>query len=172
MADPIDVLMEEHRVIEKVLDALEAAAGKEVPFAFYGKALDFFAAFADGCHHAKEEDRLFPELEKKGVPRAGGPIGVMCHEHTLGRGHVKRMREYLRQENRSGLRRESLEYAALLRAHIQKEDNVLFQIARDVLDAGEMGRLSEAFAEAEAGPVCDRRYRKLADDLKAEAGVA
>ena len=60
MRDPIQQLMEEHRVIEQVLAALEAAARRELQFPFYEQAVDFIVNFADGCHHAKEEDRLFP----------------------------------------------------------------------------------------------------------------
>jgi len=171
MPDPIDTLMDEHRVIEKVLDALEAAAEREVPFSFYERALEFLASFADQCHHAKEEDRLFPALEERGVPRAGGPIGVMCSEHVEGRDHIRRMRELVEREDREGLRRESLDYVALLRQHIDKEDNVLFAMARSVLTPPDAERLAREFEATAAAPQCDLKYRALADELRREAGV-
>ena len=74
MADAVDTLKSEHRIIEKVLDALELAAAREAPPGFYARAIDFLSAFADKCHHGKEEDRLFPCLERCGIPREGGPI--------------------------------------------------------------------------------------------------
>jgi len=172
MTDPIDTLMSEHRTIEKVLDAVETAARKQLPPAFYEKALDFLAQFADGCHHAKEEDRLFPVLEQKGIPREMGPIGVMCHEHVQGRGHIRRMRECLAAGDLDGVRRESLDYVALLRQHIFKEDNVLFAMARNVLGEGDVARLEAQFAEAQAAPACSADYGRVAEELRAEAEEA
>lgn len=169
MADPIQELMDEHRVIEKVLSALERAAERDVPFAFYERAVDFIARFADECHHGKEEERLFPVLERKGVPREGGPIGVMCAEHEVGRGHVARMRALIAAEDRDGLRRESLAYAGLLRDHIRKEDEVLFPMGRSVLDAGEIAKLTAAFREVEERGGYRERYAKVAEDLLAAA---
>jgi hemerythrin-like domain-containing protein len=170
--DPIDTLMAEHRIIEKVLDAVELAAEREMPVSFYERALDFLAAFADRCHHGKEEERLFPVLETHGIPREMGPIGVMCDEHVLGRGHIKRMREQLRLGSRDALCRESLEYVALLRQHIRKEDDVLFQMARQVIRDDEMKKLAGAFEEADGHADPRAAYAKVADALLAEARTA
>ena len=172
MTHPIETLMSEHRTIEKVLDAVEAAARKDVPSSFYERVLDFLAKYADGCHHAKEEDRLFPVLEQHGIPREGGPIGVMCAEHVLGRNHVKAMRACLEASDVEGLRRESLGYVGLLRQHIQKEDTILFTMARDVLTPDEVTRLEREFAEAQTSAACDADYGRLADELRAEAGLS
>ncbi|HEX5138816.1 MAG TPA: hemerythrin domain-containing protein [Planctomycetota bacterium] len=172
MQDPIDTLMAEHRIIEKVLDALEIAAEREMPVSFYERALDFFAAFADRCHHLKEEERLFPVLETHGIPREMGPIGVMCEEHVVGRAHVQRMREQLRLGRRDALCRESLEYVALLRQHIRKEDEVLFQMARQVMRGDEVRRLAGAFEEADGHADPRGAYAKVADALLAEARTA
>jgi len=172
MSDPIQTLMDEHRLIEKVLDALEAAAERDVPASFYSRAADFFAGFADRGHHAKEEARLFPMLEGKGLPRDGGPIGVMCAEHVAGRGHVGRMRELAESGKLDSLRREAAEYIALLRAHIMKEDQVLFAMARNILDGADMDRLEAQFADAEAEFPDREAYLTLAGALCREAGTA
>ena len=68
---PTEILMQEHRVIEQVLDCLEtmaqrAEAGEGVDLESAKQAIDFFRNFADRCHHGKEEDCLFPLLEQKG----------------------------------------------------------------------------------------------------------
>lgn len=60
-----------------------------VKVAHLEKIHEFLKVFADKCHHAKEEDVLFPEMEKAGVLRKGGPIGVMLAEHAQGREYVK-----------------------------------------------------------------------------------
>jgi hemerythrin-like domain-containing protein len=170
--DPIDTLMAEHRIIEKVLDALELAAERKMPVSFYERALDFCVAFADKCHHGKEEERLFPVLETHGIPREMGPIGVMCDEHVLGRGHIARMREQLRLGRRDALCKESLAYVALLRDHIRKEDEVLFQMARQVMPRDEVQRLAGAFQAADGGADPRAAFGPVAEALLAEARTA
>ncbi|MEE9601130.1 MAG: hemerythrin domain-containing protein, partial [Thermoplasmata archaeon] len=88
---PTEALKEEHRAIERALKAMEVAAemldlGQEVPRELLEKILEFVRGFADRCHHHKEEGVLFPYLERKGLPRDLGPIGVMLAEHEMGRG--------------------------------------------------------------------------------------
>ncbi len=47
--------------------------GQELPTEFFPKVVDFIRNFADRCHHGKEEDNLFPAMEKRGIPRQAGP---------------------------------------------------------------------------------------------------
>jgi hypothetical protein len=73
-----EVLMDEHRVIERVLGALEEAAsrlerGVEVDASFFLEATDFIRGFADGCHHQKEEGVLFKAMTAAGMPQDQGP---------------------------------------------------------------------------------------------------
>ena len=89
-----EILIQEHRIIEQGLNCLEVmaqqAANKKMldeERAF--QAIEFFKNFADKCHHGKEEERLFPALEACGIPRDGGPTGVMIYEHDLGRKFIK-----------------------------------------------------------------------------------
>ena len=89
-------LRDEHRVILKALDVLEAAtdrlaAGSPVPEAAWSALLDWCVHFADARHHAKEERLLFPALEAGGLG-SGGPIAVMLEEHEMGRRLVRGMR--------------------------------------------------------------------------------
>ncbi len=169
MADAVDTLKSEHRIIEKVLEALDLAAERDMPVAFYERAIDFLAAFADKCHHGKEEDRLFPCLERCGIPREMGPIGVMCAEHVLGRAHIRRMREHLRLGKIDDLRRESREYTALLWQHIRKEDGILFEMARHVVAPGDAQKLSREFDEFDGAARPRETYGAVAEALLAEA---
>src|SRR5512136_564460 len=93
-----DILMDEHRVIERVLLALETAAqrleaGEAVRPGFFRDAADFIRGFSDGCHQQKEEGGPFKERVAAGIPSAGGPINVMLSEHELGRAYTRAMRE-------------------------------------------------------------------------------
>lgn len=91
-----DTLKHEHVMIERVLQLLEQSvrllqSHESLPVGLQAWTLDFLRRFADGCHHDKEEQVLFPLLEERGIIRNGGPIGVMLREHELGRACVRRM---------------------------------------------------------------------------------
>jgi len=80
----IDLLVYDHRIIERGLNLLQAAVSKlekneKVSTEVFEKLIRFFREFADKCHHGKEENHLFPSLEIRGIPREGGPIGVMLY---------------------------------------------------------------------------------------------
>lgn len=174
-ASPTQVLKDEHRVIEKVLDATKRALRHtSIDRSFFEKALDFLRNFADGCHHAKEEDELFPALEKSGIPRDGGPIGCMLKEHEEGRSFVRTIADNLEAAaggNRvaEGVLRQAAEgYVELLREHIQKEDNVLFVLADQALGPDEQKLLLAAFDLAERSNGNCRKHEQyvaLADEL-------
>jgi hemerythrin-like domain-containing protein len=94
----VELLKAEHDLIERGLTLLAKAvaridAGQPLPEGFSEWAARFFQQFADQCHHAKEEDVFFPVLKQRGIPEQGGPLGVMLHEHGLGRDCVGRMRQ-------------------------------------------------------------------------------
>ena len=62
-----EILMEEHRIIERVLTALERATtrlskGQDVYLRFFTGTTVFIKNFSDGFHHQKEEGILFPVL--------------------------------------------------------------------------------------------------------------
>ena len=157
---PADVLSQEHRIIELKLDELERQlrrirAGERFPRAFFDEALDFFRNFADGCHHAKEENLLFPRMKERGVPEQGGPIGVMLAEHDQGRGYLKAVRENLQAASQespeaiSAVLNNAGSYIVMLRQHIQKEDNILFRMARMVLEPDDVAELTREFDAVE-----------------------
>lgn len=155
-----EVLRKEHEAILKMLDAtdevgLRLSRGEAVAPSTFAGLLEFFQLFADRCHHGKEDDLLFPLLEKKGMPRESGPIGVMLTEHDRGRELVREMElasaPSQDMSGPSGRRwvQASAEYTHLLRDHIAKENNVLFQMAETLLTAEEQERLAGEFERIE-----------------------
>jgi hemerythrin-like domain-containing protein len=168
-----EVLSAEHRVIETVLGALEKLAGdgERAARADWAKAIDFLRNFADKCHHLKEEYLLFPALEARGIPREGGPIGMMLAEHEEGRGYVRAMAAALEAGERQILRDKATAYVRLLREHILKEDEVLFQMADGVLSPGEQQKLLRDFEEHELrdiGAGFHEKYLQIARELTQE----
>ena len=160
MPTPTDILREEHRVILRALDALEAAAarlaaGRPLPEGWWPEIIAWLRGFADRTHHAKEESSLFPAMVKAGVPSAGGPIGVMLEEHERGRALVRAM-EAGEPAARAAKARE---FVALLREHIDKENGVLFPLADAVLDESAQRALQ-------------REFEAVAAELGREASIA
>lgn len=177
---PTQILSDEHRVIERVLGAVEKLAkGPVGTLEPWKKALDFIRHFADECHHFKEEKVLFPAIEAHGIPSEGGPIGMMLMEHEEGRSYVRAMFaaisliEAKNEAAKENLLSTAQAYCRLLREHIQKEDEILFCMADEVISADEQKKLSAAFAQHEAeemGPGAHEKYLKIAAELEGAAG--
>jgi hemerythrin-like domain-containing protein len=144
-------------------------------------ALDFIRNFADKCHHGKEEDHLFPALVDSGVPRDGGPIGVMLADHERGRELVQTMATHLEAAESDS--REALDsfaaagraYIELLQSHIAKEDRILFSIANSSLDEDMQTEVMRGFRNTEEkhlGKHAHERYLALAKRLAERYGVS
>ncbi len=172
-------LRTEHDHILSVVACLRAACSAAgAPNGFdgesFGSMIDFIKNYADAWHHAKEETHLFPALEARGLPRDGGPIGVMLHEHGIGRSCVGHMADNLAaaidgdETARAIVTQYAMAYADLLVAHIQKENGILFNIADQVLSVEEQARLERIYETAvpegaDAGT--GKRYEALAAAL-------
>ena len=156
-ASATNLLRNEHDAILKMLEVAEEAARRinsGIAVSPEVMTTRVFPALADRCHHGKEEDS-FPLLERRGIPREGGPVGVMLHEHDLGRGLIRTMAEASegvnsgRSESASQWARAAADYAALLRAHIDKENNILFVMAERLLSESEHASLLDTFEKIE-----------------------
>lgn len=170
-------LVHEHNAILVALDILDRIcdrvdAGQEFPARDAGRIVDFLKNFADGCHHAKEEEHLFPALREAGLPAEGGPVGVMLAEHELGRKYIREMVAALGTEVAPAapaqFARSARAYANLLRAHIGKENTVLFPMAERFIPARAQARIQEAFVrleEEKTGPGVHERYHAMLREL-------
>lgn len=152
----VERLMAEHELIERGLVLLEKAvaridAGQTLPEDFPAWAARFFQQFADKCHHAKEEEVFFPVLKQRGIPEQGGPIGVMLHEHVLGRDCVGRMLEASQMQpfDFRTFAEAARQYIPLLRQHIFKENNVLFHMAERVMSDADDADVTSRFSQVE-----------------------
>ena len=182
---PTDILSNEHRVIEQVLDCLDKMVTRSIERQQLEEeparqAVDFFRNFADRCHHGKEEAHLFPAMEAKGYSRDGGPTGVMLAEHDQGRQHVRAMDAAIdgASQGDGGALKEFAEnaqqFAQLLRDHIEKEDRCLFTMATQALSDQEQCDLLMMFDQVDSeefGTDTRTKYLDLADELSARYDV-
>ncbi len=179
------ILSTEHRVIESVLASLarfveQSRQGRAVDRAVASQFIEFVQQFADRCHHGKEEGHLFAKMAALGAPTSGGPVGVMLHEHTIGREFVGNMAKSL-DAAASGdpaaveeFCRNAEGYVGLLAAHIQKEDGILYPIADRMMSDADQAELLASFQAVEEnhmGVGTHEKFLASAIDLGERFGV-
>lgn len=144
---PVRVFMDEHVLIlgfldqiEKIaIDAQKSTAGLE-PGGAKREALAKLGANMLGAepHHQREEQGLFPRMEAAGVE---GPPHVMRMEHD----HLRGVKHALEDLAKSSAPADAAfvkklvgladDLVGTLRAHIHKEDEILYPMALQVVDA-------------------------------------
>lgn len=175
-------LRKDHFLIEKMMRALGVTAdllkaGKSIPAPFLEQAVDFTKNFTNVCHHGKEEDSLFPALERGGMPREGGPIARMLFEHEVTRQLAEKMessaKEYLQSGKADQLVADIQAYTDHVSQHLTKENFRLFVMA-DMMLNSKADQVNKELAETEAAKLSALgrtrdHYEQLVDNY--DAGV-
>jgi hemerythrin-like domain-containing protein len=163
-----DTLRDEHNGVLVVLDHLDRAVGAAergvpVPADIFADIQEFFAVFVDRCHHAKEEQVLFPALGTEGA----------ALQHELEQQHVRGRRLAGAYASAvAGFRpgdRVSTEpvatsarrYTEFLRDHIDLETGELFPLIEHNLSAGEDGNVIQAFERIEEEQIGPGTHERL-----------
>lgn len=152
---PVDILKEEHKHILKNIDVLEEILEKTKKAKDFNgikkelKSLEHVAhVFIEAeSHHKREEDALFPELEKKGID---GPPSVMRIEHEELRKRKKTIAKLADapkdfKKFSTELEENGSFIIQVLREHIDKENNILYEIAKQCLSEGEWKEIAKKF---------------------------
>lgn len=176
-----ELLKQDHEITERVFAAMETAfASSAGPSpAQVGRMLEYLRDYVDACHNQKEERHLFPLLERRGMPRHGGPLAVMLGEHEQARELLARLlppaTAYAAGQTAAlaDLQAAFGDYAALCKDHFWKENDVLYPMAMQLLrpdDAAAVVKGIEA-VEAEQGAGTRARYHALAQQIIDEAAL-
>jgi hemerythrin-like domain-containing protein len=154
-------LENDHVNILRLIDVMEKMIlVKSTNTEHFEKTVSLIKSYADGFHHAKEENLFFPMMVKKGYPIDQGPIAVMLRDHAQGRDYVRGMIEGIagyKKGDETALAKiyENMQdYIILLRNHIAKENNVLFRMADNALSENDQRELLDEFAKVEKEGVC------------------
>lgn len=158
-AEPLQALIEEHRVLGVVLNALDlemqSLRSQIFPVDSLKQTVDFLTNFSDHWHLIKEEERLFPLLWEKGVPLENGPLGKMMAEHEICRKMLAAVRTSLAAVEQGDsdalpmLLSQVSAYVRLMREHMRKEEQRVYNVARTLLDRNDAERLAREFEEVE-----------------------
>lgn len=145
-------LENDHGHILRLIDVMEVITRQEKPSIEHLEVIvTLIRNFADGLHHNKEENYLFPKMVDKGFSFNQGPIAIMMKDHVQGRNFVKAMADNIilykagDQKAIPGIYRNMIGYAELLKAHISKENNILFRLADNAFSEEEQNALLNQF---------------------------
>lgn len=157
---PTEILKEEHQAVLTVLDILDKLSqrirtGQEIKVEDLDQLLEILKEYVDRNHHGKEEEIFFPALEKLGLSRESGPVGVMLMEHDNGRQYIQGMRDAVAEfkaGNSEALKKFATYasyYTELMNEHIYKENNILYPMSDMHLSQEEKSLILEDFANIE-----------------------
>jgi hypothetical protein len=156
---PINILMEEHRIMLERADRLKVLVGmieKACDVVYVGDALkelqEIAKDFADSeKHYLREENVLFPTLEKHGVTE---PPAVMWMEHNQIREVKKNLQSLVEKWNtihfdefKAKLADAAEPLCEILPSHFFKENNILFPTALKVITDSEWIDVRKEFDE-------------------------
>ncbi len=179
MKNPLEVLKAEHNFIKKMLGILEKICtclnnpttlnNEDISF-----LMNFFETFVEKCHSQKEEQFLFRELEKNGMPADSGPIAVMIYEHNCMKDLLAGMNKAILMGNVAEFTSLAYQYIDLLRNHIYKEDNVLFNMAEEILPGPTKNALTDSFEKFEReviGEGVHENFHRIGGNLLKKYGI-
>jgi len=181
-----NILVNEHRIIEQVLNCLERMIERcrtedrleERPAR---DAIAFFFEFAESSHLAKEEAILFPLVAGTKCPQGCRPAELMARENAHGHAHLEAIAgaiEGAAAGDKDAVRRfieHGEAYIALLLRYVENEENWLFPHANRLLDEDAERRLAGQFHEAESDKACGhtpKQYVAIANRLADHFGVS
>ncbi len=144
--DGIELMVFEHTIIKRVLRVVQNMAykvlkGGEIDFDDFDMVIDFIRNYADSHHHAKEEKFLFNKMEEEiGAVATKLIKHGMLVEHDLGRLFIQDLVTALDKVKmgndfeKINVIANAVGYVNLLDRHIDKEDSVVYNFARNQLN--------------------------------------
>ena len=137
--NPIDTMLEEHniitrteRIIEKLDHVWESDADKYQDLV--GKLIIFFRDFADGFHHQKEEQVLFPAIKNHPDFILDELLDEFEQHHEDFREYSVEIQTSLAEEDYTETQKVLSTYIEELMGHISAENDELFIMAENLLD--------------------------------------
>ncbi len=139
---PLNILIEEHKDMLNMFHEMKKNADKPEEALNMGLFLSYLKKIDSYFH--KEENVLFPVLEKKGLIQ---PPKIMWEEHDRLRQLRKETADIYEKGNFEGLSQKVLEINEILVNHVYKEHKVLFPSALKLIDEDEWREMRVEFDE-------------------------
>ena len=157
---PTDNLIIEHREISELLNIMSIIAdnikSKDV---FYPndveEIIDYLIIILDKSHQDKEDEVFYPELIMSGVPNDKAPLSIVNYEHTLAKHYLNEISSCvvnckIGNDFSGDLLADSLtNYVIVIQNHIQREEEIVFPMANEVLSEEKQNEISQKFEDIE-----------------------
>ena len=157
---PGQTLLDEHRVIEGVLNAFEARLlklpSRPIPGQWLTGAMDFFRHFVEACHHNKEEELVFPRLRESGL----------LAQHDTGAEFLDRLEQTIDRAGSGEPRavedfgEAGLAYVRFLREHIRQEDEILHWAASQPMSDVSVEQFQQEASPEQFHQMSEETYEK------------
>jgi hemerythrin-like domain-containing protein len=154
MNNPMDVMYGEHDVIvkaEKIIINLNGIWEKDAD-AYSEKVrklIVFFKEYADGYHHRKEEDVLFPAIKEHPDFVLQEIIDEFETHHEDFRGYAKDISEAIDEKDFPRSYKILKQYINDLRDHIAAENDELFVLAENLMDKNQLETIYFKFMDVD-----------------------
>lgn len=142
MSSPTNRLLEEHKLIERMLavynQAVEKLEGGDFQKELITALGEFCQDFIDLYHFAKEENIWYKAFLRNIPPDANGPVELMLSEHSRIRRYNSEIIKAVEScENKpaqavAAIQENGRLYVETLSNHIYKEETILFVMAADI----------------------------------------
>ena len=155
-------------VLEKMMKKMEE--GEKIPFLHFNNIIIFLHEFADHCHHLKEEICFFPEVVKTKDKKLQKLIEDLIDEHKKARELTTDLKlEFGRYKNgekddEKKFKNTIAQYVALLKKHINKENEILFPSSEKVLSEKTDKKIVEGFLKIDKKT--NKNSIRIINDLK------
>ncbi len=173
MIEIIEILRQEHRNIEKLLDVLEQELsvfdrGERPDYDVFGAVIEYFKNYPDTCHHPKE-DVIYEKFKQRDPARAA-QVADLQAEHRQGAARLQRVAQAIAQVlNDQDLLREAVDYIvrdfiAGERRHIALEEQEVFPAIVAALQPADWADIALTLADrydAPAEPDVEEQFSTL-----------
>ncbi|MBK8920943.1 MAG: hemerythrin domain-containing protein [Saprospirales bacterium] len=137
------LLVREHGIILEASEVIVALnrSWADDPVAYEKiilQLLDFFSTYADGYHHRKEEDILFPVISKKNEMAGDAIVRELLDHHDDFRSRLQQIRSALGMRDYATVQAHFFSYINALQDHIAVENDELFPMADTLLSSDEL----------------------------------
>ncbi|MBX2959920.1 MAG: hemerythrin domain-containing protein [Flavobacteriales bacterium] len=170
--NPLKVMYDEHEIIkqtEEIIKNLDSVW--ETDTQKYAetvtKLVDFFKEYADGYHHRKEEDVLFPAIKDHPDFVLQEIIDEFEEHHVGFREYAAEIREALSEEDYAHSYKILKRYIDELLDHIAAENEELFVLAENLMDEHQLETIYFKFVDVdmELGESRKKDFEKLINSM-------
>ncbi len=175
----IEILIDEHRLISRMVNVLTVLhkrleSDDHADVNVLTDVVDFFRTFVDRNHHAKEEDALFPTLERYAVNPEGCTIQSLKSEHEQARILTTTLTDAIGKYKTGDPTAKGKIYTTIRNSielyndHIWRENILFFPMAEKALQESELNDVTRSYGEIEKSLGTDFRskYEQLVNALE------